>query len=254
MIPELFKIGPVTINSFGVMAMLAFLVPTLLLRKEVARKDQDPELAAGIAIAAMVGGFLGARLYYIIERWQQFLANPSNYLFTGAGLVWYGGLLGGAFAVIWYIHRNNVSVPMIVDLTAPLLALGQVFGRGGCLLSGDGDYGPPTDVPWALSFPNGIVPTHELVHPTPIYDMLILFGIFLFLWKIRKRDLPGGVKFGLYLVLIGVGRLATEFFRNTPRVFFGATMAQLISVGLILTGLILIWNLVKTAGKRAGHA
>jgi len=236
MIPELFKIGPITINSFGVMAMLAFLVPTLLLRKEVVRKGLHPDVANSLAIAAMIGGFLGARIYYIIERWDQFLADPWDYIFTGAGLVWYGGLAGGFIAATWYVHRKKISVPMICDLMAPLLALGQTFGRMGCLLSGDGDYGPPTDVPWAMSFPKGIVPTTEQVHPTPIYDMLILISIFAFLWNIRKKPLPDGFKFGLYMVLISGGRIVTEFYRATPKILLGLTLAQLISIGLIIIG------------------
>lgn len=240
MIPELFKIGPVTINSFGVMAMLAFLIPTLLLRREIERKGLEPDFANGIAIAAMIGGFLGARIYYILERWHLFLNDPLDYIFTGAGLVWYGGLIGGAVAVSWYVKRQNISVPLIADLMAPLLALGQVFGRGGCLLSGDGDYGPPTDLPWAMSFPNGIVPTTEKVHPTPIYDMLILLVIFGVLWSIRKKELPRGVMFSLYLILIGIGRIITEIFRNTTRIWHGITMAQFISIAMILAGICII--------------
>ncbi len=259
MIPELFKIGPITINSFGVMAMLAFLVPTLLLRKEVERIGQHPDLANSLAIAAMIGGFLGARIYYIAERWDSFLKNPTDYIFTGAGLVWYGGLLGGFAAATWYVHRKKISVPLICDIMAPLLALGQTFGRMGCLLSGDGDYGPPTDVPWAMTYPKGIISTlatenprlvelyHERfpgqtvpadipVHPTPIYDMIILLSIFAFLWNIRKKDLPQGFKFSSYLVLIGGGRIFTEFYRTTPKVLWGLTVAQLISIGLIVIG------------------
>jgi len=246
MIPILFRIGPVTINSFGVMAMLAFLIPTLILRKEVARYGFEPDLANGIAIAAMIGGFLGARLYFLAERWDDFIARPSDYLFSGAGLVWYGGLFGGAAAVMWYLHRQRVSIPLITDITAPLLALGQVFGRCGCFLSADGDYGPPTDVPWAMSFPNGLVPTDKLVHPTPLYDMLILFVIFLVLWRLRKRELPTGMKFSFYLILLGIGRIITEFWRNTPKVVWGLTAAQWISIALILLAVIIILNVRKT--------
>jgi phosphatidylglycerol:prolipoprotein diacylglycerol transferase len=250
MIPELFKIGPLTINSFGVMAMLAFLIPTLLLRKEVKRHSLNPDLANGIAIAAMVGGFLGARIYYIIERWDQFLANPADYIFTGAGLVWYGGLLGGLVAVWWYIKRQKVSFILISDLMAPLLALGQTFGRMGCLLSGDGDYGPPTDVPWAMSFPKGIIPTSEQVHPTPIYDMILLLSIFVLLWSIRKKEITPGIKISLYFTLLGAERFVTEFFRNTSEVFLGLTTAQLISVILMLAGAAAIVMLLARKSKK----
>ncbi|MCG8604925.1 prolipoprotein diacylglyceryl transferase [bacterium] len=247
MIPELFSIGPITINSFGLMAMLGFLMGTILLRKEVVRYGHHPDLANSIIIAAMIGGFLGARIYFILERWNQFLADPSEFLFTGAGLVWYGGLIGGFLAVFAYVHRKKIAIIFIADLMAPLLALGQTFGRMGCLLSGDGDYGPPTDLPWAMSFPKGIVPTAELVHPTPIYDMLILLSIFALLWKIRTKPYPRGFKFGLYLVLLGFGRIFTEFFRTTAVVFAGLTAAQLISVVLIISGTAFI--LKARAGK-----
>jgi phosphatidylglycerol:prolipoprotein diacylglycerol transferase len=236
MIPELFKIGPLTINSFGVMAMFAFLVPTLLLRKEMRRIKFDPELANGIAIAAMIGGFVGARLYYIIERWDRFLADPMDYIFTGAGLVWYGGLLGGFLAVAWYIRRKSIAVALVSDLMAPLLALGQTFGRVGCLLSGDGDYGPPSDLPWAMSFPKGIIPTTDKVHPTPIYDMVLLFAIFIVLWQLRRKALPNGFKISLYLALLGIERFTTEFFRTTPEVLAGLTVAQIISIILLAAG------------------
>ncbi|MFQ6114345.1 MAG: prolipoprotein diacylglyceryl transferase [bacterium] len=250
MIPELFKIGPITINSFGVMAMLAFLIPTLLLRKELARKGLDPDIANGIAVAAMIGGFLGARIYFIAERWDQFLADPADMIFTGAGLVWYGGLAGGFIAVTWYVNHKKIAIPLICDVIAPLLALGQAFGRMGCLLSGDGDYGPPTDVPWAMAFPKGVIPTTERVHPTPIYDMIFLLTIFWILWKIRKKNLPTGFKFSFYLVLLGTARIITEFYRNTAEIIFGLTMAQLISIGLIIIGGTLILILKSKEKKK----
>lgn len=232
----LFRIGPVAISTFGVMAALGFLVPFLLIEKELPRKGLNPRLAYGMLIAATVGGLVGARIYYIAERWDRFLADPVTMIFTGSGLVWYGGLLGGFLLVIGYVHLNRVSIPLICDLMAPLLALGQAFGRMGCLLSGDGDYGPPTDVAWGMSFPNGIVPTLDRVHPTPIYDIVFLLAIFALLWRIRTRQFPPGFVFSLYLLLLGIGRFITEFYRNTPEVFLGLTAAQFISLGLIVVG------------------
>lgn len=254
MIPELFKIGPLTINSFGVMAMLGFLIPTLLLRKEVERYGQHPDFGNSMIIAAMIGGFLGARIYYVAERWDSFLANPGDYLFSGAGLVWYGGLIGGILAVYLYVRRKKFSFPLTFDILAPLLALGQTFGRMGCFLSGDGDYGPPTDIPWAMSFPRGIIPTTDLVHPTPIYDMLWLLTTFLILWNIRKKELPVGFKTSLYLILLGVGRIFTEFFRTTPKIFLGLTAAQLISIAFITIGGLIMLNihLKKNSKSKAG--
>jgi phosphatidylglycerol:prolipoprotein diacylglycerol transferase len=246
MIPVLLEIGPITLTSFGLMVLVGFLVPTLLLRTEFRREGLDPDLAIGVAIAAFLGGFVGARLFYMFERWDHFIAHPADYIFTGIGLVWYGGLLGGAFAVIWYVRRRGISAVLVADLLAPSLALGQMFGRIGCLLSGDGDYGPVTDVPWAMSFPRGLVPTDELVHPTPVYDAFILFTIFLVLWRLRRKDLPPGFRISLYLLLMGAGRFLTEFYRRTPEVFAGLTVAQLVSAGLVVVGTTFL--LVSTSG------
>ncbi len=319
MIPELFKIGPLTINSFGVMAMLGFLIPTLLLRKEFARFKHDPDLANGVIIAAMIGGFVGGRVYFIAERWSTFFADsanqfafyamivaflitfgfytrlrekkmesipaltralgvalgvfiltligyialfeertwaqyansPANLVVTGAGLVWYGGFIGGSLGLYLYVWHQKLSFPFVFDLMAPLIALGQTFGRMGCLLSGDGDYGPPTDLPWAMSFPKGIIPTSELVHPTPIYDMIWLIGSFLFLWSIRKKELPNGFKISLYFILIGTGRILTEFFRTTPKILLGLTAAQLISIAFIAIGAIILFKITLTRNAKA---
>jgi phosphatidylglycerol:prolipoprotein diacylglycerol transferase len=236
MIPVLFEIGPVRVGSFGVMMALGFLVPTILLRKEFARTGLNLDLANGIAISAILGGLIGARIYYVFERWDIFLSDPVSLLFANSGLVWYGGMLGGAAAVIADARRKQVPVVLVADLMAPLLALGQMLGRIGCLLSADGDYGPPTDVPWAMSFPRGLVPTDERVHPTPLYDGLILSAVFGALWTSRKWRLPAGFRISLYLLLLGLGSLVTEVFRVTPKVFAGLTAGQLISSTLIFSG------------------
>jgi phosphatidylglycerol:prolipoprotein diacylglycerol transferase len=242
MYPDLLKIGPFTLHSFGVMAMLGFLVPTLIMRREFKRIKIDPDFASTIAVAAIIGGFVGARLYYIIEHWQGFLRDPWSMIFSGAGLVWYGGLFGGVAATAWTITHYKMPFWKVADIVSTLLLLGQAFGRMGCLLAADGDYGPPTDVPWAMSFPNGVVPTIERVHPTPIYDIAILLTFFGILWSLRKRDFVPGTMFGMYFIAVGIGRFITEFWRTTPKILFGwMTMAQIISVVLITTGLVIIY-------------
>jgi phosphatidylglycerol:prolipoprotein diacylglycerol transferase len=112
----------------------------------------------------------------------------------------------------------------------------------GCLLAADGDYGPPSDVPWAMTFPNGVVPTDDYVHPTPLYDIAILLTFFGILWSLRKRDFVPGTMFGMYFIAVGIGRFITEFWRTTPKILFGwMTMAQIISVVLFTTGLVIIY-------------
>jgi len=242
MYPEILKIGPFTLHSFGLMAMLGFLIPTLIMRREFSRKGMDPELANSIAVAAIIGGFIGARLYYIIEHWQDFLLHPKDYIISGAGLVWYGGFFGGALAVIWLVRHYKVSFWQAADVVGPHLLLGQAFGRLGCLLAADGDYGPPSDLPWAMAFPKGVVPSQVPVHPTPLYEIIFLLTFYTILWKIRKRPYPDGTFFGLYFIAAGIGRFVTEFWRTTPRLAFGwMSLAQMISIGMIITGLAIIY-------------
>lgn len=241
MYPELFKIGPFTLHSFGVMAMLGFLIPTLIMRKEFSRKEMDPELANSISVAAIIGGFLGARLYYIIEHWQDFLQHPADYIFSGAGLVWYGGFFGGLLAVMWFVLHYKIPFWKTADVVGPQLLLGQAFGRMGCLLAADGDYGPPSDLPWAMAFPKGVVPVEVTVHPTPLYEMVFLLTFYAILWNWRHRSYPAGTFFGLYFICVGIGRFSTEFWRTTPKLLFGwMSLAQMISIAMIITGLIII--------------
>jgi phosphatidylglycerol:prolipoprotein diacylglycerol transferase len=134
MYPEIFKIGPFTLHSFGLMAMLGFLIPTLIMRKEFRYRKIEPDLASTISVAAIIGGFIGARLYFIIEHWHAFLREPMDMIFSGAGLVWYGGLFGGVIAVIWVIHHYKMPFWQTADIVAVLVLLGQTFGRMGCLL------------------------------------------------------------------------------------------------------------------------
>lgn len=241
MYPELLRIGSFALNSYYVMAFLGFLIPMLIMRREFRRQGIDPDVAIRIFVFAYIGGLIGSRLYYIVEHWQVFAANPEMLIFNFTGLVWYGGLFGGALAVWLVIRRSSLPVWKAADNIGPMLLLGNSFGRLGCFLSGDGDYGPPSDLPWAMAFPNGLVPTTVRVHPTPLYDIalnLLFFGI---IWSLRKRDYPEGTIFGMYLIAAGTERFITEFWRNTARLAFGwMTMAQMISIALIIAGLLLM--------------
>lgn len=311
MYPDLFSLGPITIHSFGLMAMLGFLVGTLLMHGEFRHLGLDPDLAVTIATAALIGGFVGARIYYMIEHWHEFatplgdvfwrgglswyggllgvmlpwawrmaaiktrkstaplFSKPAVFLslligylgarlpivvhywrnvdesfatvFNGAGLVWYGGLFGGAAAVMWTIQHFKMPFWPTVDVVAVQLLVGQSFGRMGCFLSADGDYGPPSDVPWAMAFPHGVVPTTERVHPTPLYDIVLLLTAFTLIWKVRRKGFVPGTLSGFYLIAAGSERFITEFWRRTPKIAFGwMTLAQIISLAMILAGAVLV--------------
>jgi phosphatidylglycerol:prolipoprotein diacylglycerol transferase len=236
--PEIVHIGPITVYSFGLMAALAFLSTGYLLEKQLDRAGYNKEMAGPIVIAALVGGILGSKIYFFIQH--------PEYL-----QVWYGGLIGGFLVVSGYVRYKKLNYLLMADLIAPLLLLGQGIGRIGCFLSGDGDYGPPSDVPWAMAFPNGVVPTDVPVHPTPLYDMLLLFTLFAILWKLRKKKFVPGTHGALFLAFIGTERFITEFWRREPKYVFDAiSEAQLISLIALFLGIgILIWLYRKKIGE-----
>jgi len=241
MFPEILKLGPVTIYSYGLMAALGFLLCGYLLELELLRVGRDRELAGSIIIAAIIGGIAGSKIYYLIQNPDLLIQDFWGNVFSGAGLVWYGGAIGGLLAVTWWIRRKKLPFLLVADLMGPLLLLGQGMGRIGCFLSGDGCYGPPSDVPWAMAFPKGVVPTLERVHPTPLYDTLFLTTLFLILWSVRKNNFKPGTMFGLFAICMGIERFITEFWRTDPKYIFGfMSEAQLISIILFLSGVILI--------------
>ena len=252
MIPVIFQIGFFKVYSYGLMTALGFVVTGFLLKRELKKTSLPPKLTNSIVIWAILGGVGGSKLYSAIES----LGNPNTgflaTLFSGSGLVWYGGLIGGAIAVLIVIWRSRAPMMKVIDLISPLLILGYAFGRMGCFLSGDGDYGPPTDLPWGMAFPNGVVPTLERVHPTPLYEIILSLMAFAFLWKVRRRSIPTGWIFNIYLILAGTERFITEFWRLTPVVAFGMTVAQLISLVMITVGIAAILYYWKTRATANG--
>lgn len=236
MLPELGSIGPFTFYSFGLMAALAIVVAAIFLAIDLRQRGLDAGIAVEVAIAAAIGGFLGARIYYVVEHWGE----PGEGFLSGAGLVWYGGVAGGIIAVVLVALWRKVPVGLMANMAAAPLALAYAIGRIGCQLAGDGDYGDVTGLPWGMAYPEGTVPTDQIVHPTPVYETLASLVIFWILWRTRGRLTAPWSLFGLYLVLAGVERFLVEFVRATPVVLAGLTTAQLISLGIVVIGAILV--------------
>ncbi len=235
--PEI-HLGPLTLQSFGLMMGLGFVVAGLLAARRLKEIGRPPDWAYEMTFAALVGGLVGARLWSVAENWDEAQDDLLGSLFSGSGLVFYGGLLGGALAVAaWAKWRGTLDAKMF-DVVAPGLAAAYALGRVGCQLAGDGDYGKAWDGPWAMAYPDGAVPIDEKVHPTPIYETLAMGVAALVLWKLRDRLAPGRL-FALYLVFAGVERFLVEFIRRNEDVALGLTLAQLVSVAMIaLFGLI----------------
>jgi phosphatidylglycerol:prolipoprotein diacylglycerol transferase len=251
--PIILSIGPITIYSFGVMLALAFLAAGNVVERELERKGLNPELGSTFVLWAAVGGLVGSRLLSFINDWDAFLRDPFAFIFTGAGFVFYGGLLGGFVTVSWFIYRHGLPWLTVTDCIAPALAVGQSIGRIGCQLAGDGDWGTPSTLPWAMAYPNAIIgwdawvrasglPADVRVHPAPIYETLGYGAVFFLLWSLRRRPHPPGMMLWCYFVLSGIVRLAVEFVRINPQVAFGLSEAQWISIALIVIGLVQIWR------------
>jgi phosphatidylglycerol:prolipoprotein diacylglycerol transferase len=207
-----------------------------------------------LILHSYIGGFLGARVFLVFFAWEAFSRDPFEFLFSGSGWVWQGGLLGGAITVILAARRAGLPLKDVADLSALCLAIGQTIGRIGCQLAGDGDYGVATDLPWGMSYPNGVVPTLERVHPTPIYEMLAYLAIFLVLWRQRSLPRPAGSLLGQYLVLTGIARFAVELVRRNPQMAFGLTLPQIFSLGFTVIGVVLLFRLYRSAEARVADA
>lgn len=235
MYPEI-NLGPLTLQSFGLMFALAFLAAGWLVWKRLGEIGKPVDWAYEMGFAALVGGVVGSRLYYLVQHWDDVEDDLLGNLFSGSGLVWYGGAVGGALAVLaWAWYRDFVRLALL-DLAAPALALGYAVGRIGCQLSGDGDYGKAWGGPWAMSYPDGTVPTTEEVHPTPVYEALAMgLGAWI-LWRLRDR-VRAGVLFALYLVYAGGERFLVEFLRRNSESALGLTGPQLESLAIMFVGI-----------------
>lgn len=232
--PEI-HLGPITLQTFGICFALAFIAAGWLVARRLTELGRPPDWAYEIGFCAAIGGLAGSRLDYVLENYDSVKGDLLGNLFTGSGLVWYGGAIGGAIGVLtWAWFRGYLNTELL-DLSAPALALGYAIGRIGCQLSGDGDYGKAWNGPWAMSYPDGTVPTTEEVHPTPVYETLTMALVAYALWRLRNR-LTGGRLFALYLVLAGSERFLVEFVRRNEVVAMGLTEAQLISVAMVIAG------------------
>jgi len=232
--PEI-HIGPLDLQTFGLSFALAFFVSGWIVSRRFRELGHPPDWTYEMVFAALVGGLVGSRLDFVIQNWDDVSDDLLGNIFSGSGLVWFGGLVGGALGVILWARWRRFLGWQLFDVAAVPLAAGYAVGRIGCQLSGDGDYGVPSDLPWAMSYPEGTVPTTEEVHPTPVYETLAMGLVAVVLWRLRDRFAPG-VLFGIYLIAAGIERFLVEFIRRNDEVVAGLTQAQLISLVLLALG------------------
>ncbi len=265
MFPTLLKIGNFEITTFGLMMFLAFIGAGWILARQFRRYGISDELASSMVVAAAFGGIIGAKVYYAI------LFKDWHLLFERAGLVWYGGMIGGFLACSWLVWRHKADYLTVADAAAPALSLGYALGRIGCFLVGD-DYGRPTDAWFGIAFPKGAPPTTAdalrefgvrvdpaiagdtvlRVHPTQLYETgaaLLMFAVFM---ALNRRPHRRGLAWTLFLIMLGIERFLVEFVRAKDDRFFGMfTVAQVISALLIVLGVTWLAVLVFTTLPRA---
>jgi phosphatidylglycerol:prolipoprotein diacylglycerol transferase len=270
-------LGPLTVPTFGLMVATAMACAYFVLRADIFRRGLAPDKAAAAATAEAfiafpcLAGILGAKLYHELQSPREFVEHPLQHLLSPYGFAWFGGLLAGFAAYAWLAGMRRIPLLEMFDAGSPAAALGYGIGRIGCLLSGDGDYGVPTSLPWGMSFPNGLVPTTERVHPTPLYELIAACAIAWWLWRLgaaqvaarqataaktaRSADvaahagIPRGGVFAAYLILTGAARFLVEFIRINPRSFLGMSNAQAAGLLSALAGIALWWHLRNSRGR-----
>jgi len=250
MYPTVFRIGDFDITSFGVLVACGALVGLWIFGRELTRSGL-PASASDAAMAGVFGGLVGAKLLWVVEHlgeepfWQL--------LFSRGGMSWFGGLAGGVGTALVVMWRRRLPILAMLAAAAPALAVGHAIGRIGCFLVGD-DYGRPSDLPWAVAFPQGLPPTDVRVHPTQLYEAFALAIVAWLLIRWRRNGVPDAIVFGRYLVLAGSIRFAIEFIRVNVRIVGPFTLAHLVSLALVVVGLLmLVWrpgNVPVRAAKR----
>jgi phosphatidylglycerol:prolipoprotein diacylglycerol transferase len=237
------QIGSLTLSAYGLMVAAGLAVAFLLLYADFERRKINASAETIIAITALAG-IVGARLYHLLETPREFFGNPWPLLVSTTGYAWFGALIGGFIAFVLLARHSRIKLLLLLDAASPAAAAGYGIGRIGCLLSGDGDYGRPTSLPWGMSFPHGVVPTTARVHPTPLYELAGAMVLAWVLWRIGSRAIASGRAagsvFAWYLVLTGVARFLVEFIRINPRFFVGLTNAQSASILSLVSGVFLL--------------
>jgi phosphatidylglycerol:prolipoprotein diacylglycerol transferase len=248
--PEIHILG-ISLKTFGIVFACGFIAAGAIVARRLKELGKPVDWSYEMAFAALVGGLVGSRLYYVIQNYSQVKHDLLGSLFSGSGLVWYGGVIGGAIAVVgWARWRRMLSLALL-DLACVPLAMGYSIGRIGCQVSGDGDYGKVSNLPWAMGYPHGTVPTPPgvKVQPTPIYETLAMGFVAWWLWRMRDQFRAGAL-FAFYLLLSGTERLLVEFIRRNHPVALGLTAPQLESIVLMIAGAVWLALLARRGGIR----
>ena len=260
--PFVLHLGPLELTGYGLMMMVAFLMAGWAIQLELRERELDEDYAADIVIAGVIGGLVGAKIWYVL------LTGETDALLRRGGFVWYGGFLGAVTAILLNGWRRRVPARFTAEICAAPLALGYALGRVGCFLVND-DYGIPSSVPWAMKFPSGLPASTVMnlqnmgvkfppgtdpmqvvaVHPTQIYETALMLLVFWWLWRRRHHGHATGWLFAWYLVFAGAERFLVEILRaKDDRLLGSFTLAQATSLLLIIVGGLLLLKWREPAG------
>lgn len=241
-------IGHFALPTFGLLMWVAAVAACGVLHASFRRSGSDAD-AVGIVAITTLSGIIGAKLWHVLESPRELVAAPLGSLFDRGGFAWYGGLVFGILVLLIQGRRFAKGPIQLLDLAAPAAAVGYGMGRIACLVSGDGDYGVASNLPWAMAFPHGLVPTEPgvRVHPTPIYELIFGLALGAYLWWRGRAVRPLGLLTAEFLVLSGIGRFLVEIIRINPKVYFGMSNAQVASLATIVAGLLLgVWSVRRS--------
>jgi phosphatidylglycerol---prolipoprotein diacylglyceryl transferase len=264
--PVSYQIGPFQATGFGLAMLLAFVIGQIVVTKELERRGENTAPVGDMVFAAVIGGLLGAKLYYAV------LMHDATALLSRSGFVFWGGLMGGIIAVVLVVMKKKLGVARMSDAIALALPAAYSIGRTGCWAVGD-DYGRPYNGPLSVMFPEGAPPSTVgnmskmfgvqfpagmspqqvvAVYPTQIFEVVMGFIMFLIVWRFRDHKHAVGWLFGFYCLLAGIERFIIEFFRAKDDRFFvgGLTSAQLIALGFAFFGAVWMYmrrNVTATA-------
>lgn len=279
------NLGPLHIGTFGLLLWLAAVAATVVLHRNFARNGVDAD-ALNVVAVVVIAGVIGAKTWHELQDIRSLEFAMREIIAPGlhhpllialgflhwfqAGFAWFGGMMAGIVFLMlqgraarfkgsdWISPEEpgerlgeRVGPIRMLDLAAPAAALGYGIGRIGCLLSGDGDYGINTTLPWGVHMAKDALvpptPPNALVQPTPVYELLYALVIFWVLWELGKRARPVGWITGLYLVLSGIGRFLVEFVRINPKLYFHHTLsnAQVAAAASTLVGIVVMGSAVS---------
>ncbi len=249
--PELFRIGPLVINSYGIMLALAFIVGLFITIRLGKKRGIQPDSIVDLAVVIMISAIIGARLLYVLFHLDEFRGRwiytflpvqPDGTIGLG-GLILLGGVIAAFLAGGWFVWKKGLPFWKVADSVAPALAFGIFLGRIGCFLNGC-CFGKACSLPWGVTFPEnspaGYVFHGVRIHPTQLYSSLYGLLIFFILIFLERKHRFDGFLFGMFLILYGIARFTVDFYRyyeSQMFIFAGMDFNQVVSIIMFLTGI-----------------